>query len=173
MIHLDANATSSLRVSAREAVRELVSGELGNPSSIYGAGRFSRTLLTRARQTILRYLLNDERADATVFFTSGGTEGCNSLVRGFCTGSGHILSSSIEHAAILEPIHSLTSAGWESTLVDPERDGALNIEKFILALRQDTALVALMAANNESGAIQPVVEIARLLRAGGYSGAII
>jgi cysteine desulfurase len=173
MIHFDANATATLRPAVADAIQAALSSELGNPSSIYQAGRAARTALTNARQEILRKLLGDECArKGRLFFTSGGTEACNSAIRGFLNPAfpGRIVTSSIEHAAVLGELNSLT--GWEVFKIDPESDGIVDPHRFVSAIDGRTALVILMAANNESGAIQPVAEIARELRVRGYSGPI-
>lgn len=173
MIHLDANATSRLRPSALLAVEEFLRREVGNASSIHDSGRQARTILTRARSEVARFFLNSERADVQIFFTSGGTESCNALIHGFFQAPSSVLVSEIEHSAILEPIENLRNLGTEVVKISSTREGYLEPSAFVNALRQDTALVAVMLANNETGAIQPVREIAQALRASGYSGAIV
>ena len=174
MIYLDANASSQLRPAVRAAVSERleVGKVLGNPSSIYESGRRSKAVLGEARRTILNFLFRGVPKDAQLFFTSGGSESCNYITTGFVdlTLPGHILSTAFEHPAILEPLIKLQRSGFELELLSPTE---LTPQRFVQGLRSSTALVAIMYANNETGAIQPVAEIASALRAAGYSGPIV
>jgi len=176
MIHLDANATATIRPSVREALRRLVDQDFGNPSSVYSAGRLSRTLIRNSKKRIIRALMDNERSDVTLFFTSGGTESCNSLVHGFVdqnstNHAGEIVTTAIEHSAMLDPIHN--QHGYKVIEVLPDESSIVSVESIIAAVTARTHLVSIMAANNETGAIQPVAEVARALRASGYSGPIV
>ncbi len=178
-IYLDGNAGARLRPSAAEAL-SLVS-EVQNPSSVHHAGRGARALLRNARREILRLLgVPQTSAEYRLIFTSGGTEACNLMIRGFLGPlpilgkfPGRIVSSSIEHPAVLETLDELRSCGWQVVLVDPRRDGSIDPDEFVAAAARDTALVALMAANNETGVIQPIEEVSRKLRLEGYRGPIV
>lgn len=178
MIYLDANATTALRPEARDAVLRVFSetDPMRNPSSIHAAGRAARRQLTHARTQLLRLLALGQSVDADVTFTSGGTEGCNMLVHGLLApilrgGKGHAIASAIEHPAMLEPLKRFSNL--ELSLVTTGRDGIIDPETLCAALRADTCFVTLMAANNETGAIQPVAAVARLLRSKGFSGPIV
>lgn len=183
MIYWDANASSRLRTVASRAISSLVSeGRALNPSSVHSEGRYARAILRKARENILSYLgLPRSGTSAELFFVSGGTEACNSLVHGFCpisdalinTSKPHLVSSAIEHAAMLEPLRKLEEAGYELNLIQADRSGLVPAEDFKRLVRRDTSLVSLMLANNETGKVQEVANLARLLRQSGYQGVII
>jgi len=177
MIYLDANASSKLRPVVASALKEHLGQEelYANPSSISAPGRRSKSLIVAAKKSILDFLFHGEKTDAQLFFTSGGTESCNAIVSGFIDNAyfGHILSTSIEHPAISEALKSLAASGFEVELVSPNLEGFIDVEQFVAKSKTATALVSIMLANNETGALQPVAEIARALRAKNYSGPIV
>lgn len=177
MLYLDANATSRLRACAAQALKELSEADLSlrNPSSIHSGGRRARMALERAREKVLNFILPGG-AKADLIFTSGGTESCATMLGGFLGANisgAHIISSTIEHPAILEPLKHYARLGAEVVFINPKNNGIISVEKYLAAIRSDTALVALMAANNETGAIQPVLELAQALRKQGFRGAIV
>ncbi len=177
MLYFDANGGSRPRLEALSALDLLIQERhrLGNPSSIHTAGQRSRSYLSSARRDILRFL--DLREDQVkLVFTSGGTESCNLMVLGFLSelpASAHIVSSSIEHPAMLETLRYLGGRGFGVSLVDPRPSGYVQPDELIAHVRESTELVTLMGANNETGAIQPIVETARRLRGSGYRGLIV
>ncbi len=182
MIYLDANATARMRPEARRILEELLDHDgPRNPSSVHRSGRVARSKLQAARKAVLE--LCDLDADARgqrLVFTSGGTESCNQMVLGFLgmlpclsQGSGTIITSAIEHAAVLEPIALLESCGWTVKRIAPGPDGLVRVSDFLAAVDKTTALVTLMAANNETGIIQPIADLASSLRAIGYRGPIV
>lgn len=182
MIYLDANAGSQLRPVAAEALARLfASGESWrNPSSVHTLGRNARAKITQAKRELVALLFPNAKCDARVVFTSGGTESCNSLVFGFLGSreqlsnrAGHIVTSAIEHPAILEPLSRLEQVGWEICYVSPQPDGSVRNEEIIQAVRENTDLVCLMLANNEIGTIQDVIGVAISLRENGYRGPIV
>jgi cysteine desulfurase len=177
MIYLDANASSQLRPQVVQALEtHLAQNKLyGNASSVYATGRKSKTLIVSAKKAILDLFFPGEKTDAQLFFTSGGSEGCNSLINGFIDPevTGHLLSSAIEHPAISEPLKKLERCGFELELVSPSKDGFISVEEFVSKVKLSTALVTVMLANNETGAIQPVIQIAKALREKKYSGPIV
>ncbi|MCB0324642.1 MAG: cysteine desulfurase [Bdellovibrionales bacterium] len=175
MIYLDANATSRLRPEAVKALSAaLADGAFANPSSVHRLGRSARALLREARREVLA-LLGSTQGEAELVFTSGGTEACNLMLLGFLGGAkaiaqgGHIVTSAIEHPAVLEPLAELERQGWEVSYVLPASDGRVAAAAIAEACRKDTVLVVLMAANNETGAVQPVAEAARLIAAQGMA----
>jgi cysteine desulfurase len=115
------------------------------------------------------------KADVNVFFTSGGTESCNSLIHGFISDCSpqHIITTSIEHSAMLAPIALLEKRGWSVTHVAPQSNGVVSVGDILTALRDDTALIAVMAANNETGVVQPLLDIAQGVRRAGYIGVMV
>jgi len=179
MIYLDANALSSLRPAAQRVFERVARGEimLNNPSAVHGLGRNARAALSRARKQILQFLLGDAVTDAQLYFTSGGTEGCNALIFGFVDEQNlartHIVCSAIEHPALLEAVKQCEENGAQVDWVKPDQSGIISSKSIVEAIRPETQLVALMAANNETGALQPVLEVASKLRASGYRGALV
>lgn len=176
-IYLDANASSRLRPEAQAAVQGLLTGGamLRNPSSVHTAGRNARGALMRARRQLVELLAGNTNKSLECVFTSGGTEACNAMIFGFLGDkpAGHIVCSTIEHPAVLEAVERLELNGLEVTLVGPGPDGIVAVNDVCSAVRKDTALVTLMAANNETGAVQPVRELATKLRAQGFAGVIV
>ncbi len=184
MLYLDANSTSRLRPQGRLSVERLMLDEdsIRNPSSVHTAGRRARTEIQRARTLLLGLLgLSDRGTNkARVVFTSGATEACNQMIIGSLSAIGRLASfpgsvviSTIEHPAVLEPVGALAALGWRVNKIAPTIDGIVKVQEFLDAIEKDTALVSLMAANNETGAIQPVREMALALRASGYRGLIV
>lgn len=182
LIYLDANSTSRLRPQVSKALGELLSEEVPtrNPSSVHGPGRRARALLRSARSEVMELLTCGKPTEAECVFLSGGTEACNQMVFGFLgprsslsLAPAHVLTSSVEHAAVSVPIDSLEESGWRVTRVSPQANGVIDIEAFVSKREPDTALVCLMLANNETGALQPVAAIAQRLREEGYQGPIV
>ncbi len=181
-MYWDANASSQLRPVAREAAMEfLAQTHVSNPSSVHAEGRQARALLRKSREQILNYL-GLSVSEVELCFMSGGTEACNSLVHGFCppahtfqrnTNLPHILTTAIEHAAMLEPIKRLEREGYEVHYIPPDMYSNFRIDDFTQSIRKETELVSLMLANNETGLILPLVEIVSALRTYGYQGAIV
>lgn len=176
-MYWDANASSTLRPIAREGIESFLHNyKVANPSSVHREGRDARALLRSARENILSYVFSDRpETKASLVFTSGGTEACNSMIDGFLREEqeGHILSSSIEHPAILQCVARYAERGFDCETVGTNSSGLVNATEFVEKLRPNTRLVALMYANNESGSIQPVLEVARYLRDKGYDGLIV
>src|SRR5690606_23912808 len=179
--YCDHNATTPLHPEAAAAVlaalgagpgdpdagREGTAG-FGNPSSLHWAGREARNLVANAREALAGML---DVHPAEIIFTSGGTEADNLAILG-STASGrlrgrHLVAATFEHPAVLEPLRKLESEGWDVTWIDPDADGVVSSEAVAAALRPETGLVTVMAANNETGAIQPIAGIGAMLRPRG------
>lgn len=163
-------ATTPTDPRVAELVVRLMTEEFGNAGSrthSYGADALGA--VKKAREQIARAI----RADAAdVIFTSGATEANNLAIlglaaHGLSAGKCHIISTAIEHKAVLEPLEHLTARGFEVTLLAPDRQGYVSADEVIAAIRPDTLLVSVMHANNETGAIQPVTAIADRLPADG------
>ena len=167
-IYLDYAATAPLHPDAARAV---LSGQalIGNPSSTHHAGQLAAEALAKARQSVARLL---GAAPDEVILTSGGSESNTTALwgtfaaRGF---TGHMVTTSIEHSSILENARALASLGVEVTFVDPGSDGHIATSDIAAALRPDTALISVMHANNETGAIQPIAMIAETARRAGIA----
>ena len=164
-IYLDHAATTRVLPEAAEAALRVMTEEYGNPSSLHHLGVQAAKDLTARRETVAKAL--GCKAEE-LFFTSCGTEGDNwaiQLATHLNRHKGkHIITTSIEHSAVLEPIKKLETQGYEVTYLDPDANGRVLLSDLEAALRPDTVLVAMMLVNNETGAIQPVTDAARLLK---------
>lgn len=165
MIYLDNSATTRPCAAAVRAVAEAMAETWGNPSSLHGNGIDAAHRLEAARkQTAAALGAETER----VFFTSGGTEADNWAILGTAKKLGkrgkHIVTTAIEHPAVLRPMQALEAAGFEVTYLAPEADGFVPASALEAALRPDTILVSCMMVNNEVGAVQPIAEMIRATR---------
>jgi len=168
-VYFDYNATTPLDPQVRAAMLPLLSEVWGNPSSVHHIGRQARALLDEARERAAKVLGSKP---SEVVFTSGGTESANLAIMGTArhlkSKGRHIISSAIEHHAVLRCCEYLAQReGFEVTLLPVDRDGLVSPDSLAKALRADTILVSLMAANNEIGTIQPVAELGALCRQRG------
>jgi len=161
-LDLDANAT----YAADERIQVLIAqamDTLGNPSSVHRAGQRARAAVEEARQSVRE--LVGAAAEDQIVFTSGATEANNTVVSAAAgLRSGHLVSTQIEHPSILAPLARAAQRGCEVRLVAPEPSGEILPEGVAKVLTSDTALVSVMMANNETGIINPVEEIARRAR---------
>ena len=165
MIYLDNSATTRPCPEAVEAMTKALTENWGNPSALYDFGiRAARELRTARHAVAAAMGAEPDR----VFFTSGGTEADNWAVFGTAKRMGkrgkHIVTTAIEHAAVLEPIRELEEQGYEVTRLRPDRTGHIDPEELSAALRPDTVLVSVMLVNNELGTIQPVKAAAEAIR---------
>src|SRR3954463_5227783 len=170
-VYLDHAATTPVDPRVLEAMLPFFAEKYGNPSSIYQFGQESRAAIDRARIAAARVLTCDP---AEIVFTSGATESDNLALRGTAWAarlrgqrSGvepHIVTTSIEHHAVLHTAQSLERQGFSATYVAPDKQGIVDPDAIALAVRGETCLISLMYANNESGAIQPVQEVAAIAR---------
>ncbi len=166
-VYLDHAASAPVRPVVASRMLEVLSATGGNASSAHAEGRQARAILEQARAEVAS--LAGCRPEA-VIFTSGGTEANNLAVLGAAHADRrrrHLVVSAVEHASVLEPCRALTRAGFEWTVVPPAPDGRVDAGTMAAALRPDTALCALMLANNEVGALQPVVAVAAACRRQG------
>jgi cysteine desulfurase len=168
-VYFDYNATTPLDPQVRAAMLPFLSEVWGNPSSVHHIGRQARALLDEARERAAKVLGSKP---SEVVFTSGGTESANLAIMGTArhlkSKGRHIISSAIEHHAVLRCCEYLAQReGFEVTLLPVDRDGLVSPDSLAKALRADTILVSLMAANNEIGTIQPVAELGALCRQRG------
>lgn len=167
MIYADHNATSPLDPEVWAAMRPFFETHFHNPSSPYTPARTASLALTRAREQVAALV---EAESARVYFTSGGTE-ANAMAiataRAWRPERRHWVCSAVEHAAILEPLRALEQEGHRITRIPVDREGRLDLDALRAALTDDTALVSVMSANNETGALHPIAEVAALARARG------
>lgn len=162
-IYLDNNATTPLLPEVFEAMRPFYLEHYGNASSIHQQGQQARAAVDHARESIARML---HCRAAEVVFTSGGTESDNLALFGVLAPGDHMITSTIEHHAILHAAHSLESRGIEVTYVPVNAQGIVEPETLLAALKPNTRLVSIMYANNETGAIQPIDALAAIAHAG-------
>ncbi len=167
MIYFDNNATTPVDPRVASAMLAPLQDQYGNPASVHHAGMRAAALVEAAR-THLAQLIGSRAPE--IVFTSGGTEANNAALRGVLAARPerrHLVISAVEHHAVLEPAEQLAREGVAVTQVPVDRDGRLDLEHLTASLRDDTALVSVMLANNETGAIYPLREIARLAHARG------
>ena len=167
-IYLDHAATTPVDPGVVDLMLPWFTSNFGNPSSIYQVGQDARAGLDRARQQVARVL---GCRSSEVIFTSGATESNNLAIKGVAWAarlqapdSGlrpHIVTTSIEHHAVLHPAEALVEQGFDVTVVPSDASGMVSVDDIIAALRPNTCLVSVMYANNEVGAIQPIQAISR------------
>ena len=169
MIYLDYNATTPLDPEVRQAMLPYLDEVFGNPASVHSSGRRARAILDEARERTAATL---GAKPSEIIFTSGATEANNLAILGTARKlreqGKHIITSSIEHHAVLHPCEYLANKeGFELTVLPVDSHGAVAPEDLRNALREDTILVSVMAANNETGTIQPAAEIGAICRENG------
>jgi cysteine desulfurase len=158
-IYLDNNATTPVLTEVLEAMRPYFGERFGNASSIHHHGQETRAAVERARDAVAR-LLGCRVAE--VVFTSGGTEGDNLAIVGLTSAGDHVVTSSIEHHAVLLTCKHLEENGCEVTYVPVDGRGLVDPDDVRRALRSNTKLISIMMANNETGVLQPVKEIGKI-----------
>jgi cysteine desulfurase len=162
-IYLDHNATTPVHPEVRHVLMASYENDFGNPSSVHRYGRRTRVQIDQARDTVATLL---GAAPATIFFCSGGTEANNTIIKGVahtCQNRGrHIITSSTEHPAVLDTCAHLTQQGFEITYLPVDEAGVIDLQTLEDALTEKTTLVSVMHANNETGVLQPLADIARL-----------
>jgi cysteine desulfurase len=159
LVYLDHNATTPVAPEVVEAMLPFLRAEFGNPGSAHGYGRAPRRAVERAREQVAALI---GASPEEILFTSSGTESNNTVLFGTAARGGHVVTSAIEHPAILEPCERL-----DATLVPVDRLGRVDPAAVAEALREDTVLVTVMHANNEVGTIEPIAEIAGIARERG------
>lgn len=165
LIYLDNAATTSVREEVLEAMLPYLKGDYANPSSIYTFAQKSKKAVDESRQTIAELIGAKERE---IYFTSGGSEGDNWALKGTAEllqeKGKHIITSKIEHHAILHTGEYLERAGYEVTYLDVDENGLVNPADVEAAIRPDTILISIMFANNEIGTIEPIKEIGEIAK---------
>ncbi len=162
-IYLDHNATTPVRPEVREKLLPFLGELWGNPSSAHSFGQEVKPHLDDARVKVAGVLAC---SPAEVVFTSGGTESDNAAIKGVAhaAGRGHIVTTNIEHPAVLQTVAYLSKRGFNATYVPVRPDGVVDPAEVRRAIRHDTVLVSVMHVNNETGAIQPLREISAITR---------
>lgn len=163
-IYMDHAATSPMHPQVIEAMVNVMDKQFGNPSSIHSFGREARHLLDNAREEMANSI---GAKPNEIIFTSGGTEADNLALLGAAEANRpkgrHIITTAIEHHAVLHSCHQLEKSGYEITYLPVDETGMVSVQSVQEALRDDTILISIMYGNNEVGTIQPIAEIGQLL----------
>ncbi len=164
-IYLDNAATTPISQSVYEEMMDKYKNVYGNASTLYGLGREAHTLMENSREVIAKSI-NADVDD--IIFTSGGTEGDNTAIVQSALArqslGKHIITTAIEHEAVLKPLEYLEGLGFEVTYLPVDEHGNMSIDDFKAALRDDTILVTIMSGNNEvGGTVMPIHEIGEIL----------
>lgn len=162
--YFDHNATTPLSREALECMTQALGEVFGNASSIHHYGQAAKRSLEGARRQVAALL---GVSPQEIVWVSGGTEANNLAIFGSCPPGSHLLTTAIEHPAVLQPCARLERQGCAVTCLPPGSDGRIRASQVRQALRPDTALISVMHANNETGVIQPVEEIAAVAREAG------
>ena len=157
--YLDNNATTPVLPAVLEAMLPFYREQFGNASSIHHHGQQTRAAVESAREKVANLL---GCRPAEIVFTSGGTESDNLALFGITRGGDHVVTSTIEHHAVLNPCKRLQSLGCEVTYLPVDGSGRIDLDDLRRALRPNTRLITIMMANNETGVLQPVEEIGRI-----------
>ncbi|MEE0706357.1 MAG: cysteine desulfurase NifS [Adlercreutzia sp.] len=169
-IYLDHASTTPVRPEVVEAMMPFFSEQFGNPSSIYPLGQEASDAVAAARETLASVIGAKPRE---IFFTSGGTESDNWAIKGFAWANAakgkHLITSAIEHHAVLHTCEALEREGFEVTYLPVDEHGLVSVEDFKAALRPDTILASIMFANNEIGVIEPIAELAAAAHEAGVT----
>lgn len=158
-IYMDSNATTPLLPEVWEAMRPYFAETFGNASSIHHYGQQTRAAVERARENVARLV---GARDSEIVFTSGGTEGDNLALFGLCGPGDHVITTQIEHHAVLNSCRRLEALGCEVTYVPVDARCLVDPEDVRRAIRDNTKLISVMMANNETGVLQPVEQIGRI-----------
>ena len=164
-VYADNSATTPVYPEVLEAMVPCFKEVYGNPSSLYSKGREAKRILNASRETIAR-VLNCKPTE--FFFTSCGSESDNWAIKGAAKANAsrgkHLITTKIEHHAVLHTMKALEREGYEVTYLEPDSEGIISPETVKAAIRPDTTLVAVMYANNEIGTIEPIAEIAKAVK---------
>jgi cysteine desulfurase len=165
-VYLDHNASTPVHPEVVAAMTPYFTEVYGNPSSVHAFGRDAREGVDVAREKVARFL---KVPPDQVIFTSGGTESDNFGVKGLALarGRGHVITSKIEHHAVLRTVQSLEQQGFAATYVGVDAEGAVDPDEVRKAIRPDTVAISIMHANSEVGTLQPIAEIGKIAREHG------
>ena len=166
-VYADNAATTALSEKVLNKMMPYLTTVYGNPSSLYQIGSEAKDAVEEARETVANLIGADNASE--IYFTSGGSESDNWAIKGVATalfkkGKNHIITSKFEHHAVLHTCKALEKQGFEVTYLDVYENGIVKPEDVKNAIRENTALVTIMYANNEIGTIQPIAEIGRICR---------
>lgn len=161
--YFDNAATTNIKQEVLDEMLPYLKDEFGNPSSLYSIGRNAKRAIEKARKQVAK-LINCEPKE--IYFTSCGSESDNTAIKGIAKAyrkkGNHIITSKIEHPAVLHTCQALEKQGFRVTYLDVTEQGIVNIEQLRKSISMDTILISIMSANNEIGTIQPIEEIAKI-----------
>lgn len=167
-VYLDNSATTPLKKEVLDAMMPYLTEFYGNPSSIYKIGRDAKAAIEEAREKVAAALNADPKE---IFFTGCGTEADNWAIKGIAQSKAkkgkHIITSKIEHHAVLHTLESLEKQGYEVTYLGVDEYGKISLDELRDAIRPDTILITIMTANNEVGTIQPIAQIGAIAKENG------
>ena len=163
-VYLDHNATTPVHPAVVDAMARVLKEDFGNPSSVHHFGQRAKAAVDQARSAVAALIGADP---GEVVFTSGGTESDNFAIRGVAEAldparRGHLIATAIEHEAVLNTLKALARRGWSTALLPIGASGIVSPDALRDVLRDDTAIVSIMHANNEIGTVQPIAEMARV-----------
>lgn len=163
IIYLDNSATTPIKSEVLQEMMPYLTTEYGNASSLYSVGRSAKRAIEKARNKVAE-LLNCNHNE--IYFTGGGSESDNIALKGFAYANkekgNHIITSKIEHPAILETCKTLERQGFEVSYINVNEDGIIDVEELRKSIKTNTILISVMTANNEVGTVQPIEEIAKI-----------
>ncbi len=168
MIYLDNASTTRLDKRVLDAMTPYLTEEYGNPSAIYALAKRARRAVEEARSSVAEILCCKPQE---IYFTSGGSESDNTAIKGIArqyAGKGrHIITTKIEHPAVLQSCKALEREGYTVTYVSVDKDGIVDLNELENAIREDTTLISVMTVNNEIGTVQPIKEIGEIAKRHG------
>lgn len=163
IIYLDNSETTPIKSEVLQEMMPYLTTEYGNASSLYSVGRSAKRAIEKARNRVAE-LLNCNHNE--IYFTGGGSESDNIALKGFAYANkekgNHIITSKIEHPAILETCKTLERQGFEVSYINVNEDGIIDVEELRKSIKTNTILISVMTANNEVGTVQPIEEIAKI-----------
>lgn len=164
-VYFDNSATTKLDKEVLKEMMPYLEGNYGNPSSIYRIGRENKKAIEDAREKVAKVFGCDTNE---IYFTAGGSESDNTIIRGIAyaykSKGNHIITSKIEHPAVLDTCKQLEKEGFEVSYIGVDENGILNLEELKNAIRPTTTLISIMFANNEIGTIEPIEEIGKIAK---------
>ena len=169
MIYLDYNATTPVFPEVKEAILPYFNEVFGNPSCIYSLGKEAKEAIEKAREQVAHFI---HASPEEIIFTSGGTESNNTVFKGVLWAlrekGRHVITTQIEHPSVVNPaIFMMMELGFDVSFIPPDSEGVIRPEEVEKAIKKGTVLISVMHANNETGVIQPIEEIAKIAREKG------
>ena len=163
IIYFDNSATTKIKTEVLNEMMPFLTTEFGNASSLYSIGRKSKKAIEGAREKVANLLQCNKNE---IFFTAGGSESDNIAIKGFAYANkekgNHIITSKIEHPAVLETCKSLEKQGFDVSYINVDENGIINLDELQRVIKPTTILISVMCANNEVGTIQPIEEISQI-----------